>query len=58
MGHDPSGMDDETEATCWATYREAVELILEGWNHKGMLRDLAVLNAAFKAYEKSELCQK
>ncbi len=43
--------DDETSCVRWAAYEEAKHLLQETTNPKGRVRDLAVLEAAFKLWK-------
>lgn len=45
-------MDKETQATRWVTRKEAMELIQQGTNKLGVQRDLQILEAAYKEFDK------
>jgi 8-oxo-dGTP pyrophosphatase MutT (NUDIX family) len=51
-GFNEKDMDEETFALRWVPYWKARELIKETTNKRGRERDLAVLDAAWKAFQK------
>ena len=49
--HIPSEMGWETSEIAWSTFPEARDRLSESTNELGRARDLAVLEAAYKAYQ-------
>lgn len=51
-GHDPKKMDNETSETRWVSPKDAVEFLNQSVTKSGKDRDIKILDASVKAYNK------